>query len=221
LQRKQKDIGSPLPPVTLFLDDLEKIVSIVQQVSDNIEIETDEYTLTGLQDLQKLKAEFINDLTFRCYADKDPIRKLYGPILAIRFKDDQAYLILAKETPAFRGILAEVRDFIMSRRRKWSRLTLTPTAPLIAGMLAPFVMLIGGMGKVGYVLALPVFGAIELICIIWGWWTLHQKYSVIFLKRHTEAPSFWVRNRDQILVAILASLLTFLATLGTKVLLGF
>lgn len=91
----------------------------------------------------------------------------------------------------------------------------------MVGMLSFMIILIGAVGKVSYVLLLLGLGAVELICFLWGRWAYHQKYSVIFLKRRSEASSFWVRNRDQILVAIIASLLTFLATLGAKALLGF
>jgi hypothetical protein len=113
MQRKQKTIYCPLPPVRLFLDDLEKIVDILQQVSSNIEIETDEYKLTSLQDLQKLNAQFINNLRFVCSTDKDPIRQLLGPILSIDLKENSpASLTLTQGTPAFRGAFGEVRDLL-------------------------------------------------------------------------------------------------------------
>ena len=106
----------------------------------------------------------------------------------------------------------------MSKRRKWSSLTLSPFAAIMVGILSAMAVLSAATVEGSYTFPLLGLAVLEVFCFLWGWWSYHQKYSVIFLKRRIEAPSFWVRNRDQVainvIIAIVSSVLAFLATLA-------
>lgn len=80
-----------------------------------------------------------------------------------------------------------------------------PSAFIIGGSVASFSV---GESLVGVTLLIPG--------LIWTWWSFEKglkKWSVIHLRKRADLPSFWKRNKDRIIVAIIVAIGSSLITL--------
>jgi len=192
-----------IKPVILYFDDLERIVEILKELSNNIVIFTDKYELDSLHELQEIHKDTLNWLTLG----------IAKPQVSVNFRPNGILLYIEEDIPVSRGILEKVKQLLRNCKRKLSWLAMNSWigATIIGGSIFFF----SSRSFMGILLGclMTFLGAILLW---WGHGVIDKKWSVIHLKRRIELPSFWKRNKDRIVVAIISitfgSLITLVIT---------
>ncbi|MBI4447236.1 MAG: hypothetical protein HY645_15195 [Acidobacteria bacterium] len=197
MQKLTKSRGEHLKPVKLFLDDIERIVATLREVSSEVEITTDEYVLADLSQLSDLKHECLTTL------------KLLNrnPYLAVDLEPSRVWLYIAEDTPTARGLYEKVRSILVQQRRPFASALISWWFPLMisAGMVTAFLIGTIQSNPLAVGLGLVLFGF-----ALWGMWYSHRvvtgRYSIIIPKRRRESPSFLKRNADRIILAMISAI---------------
>lgn len=198
---KKQAHSERLTPVVLYLDDLERILEVLKGASEAVEISTLEYELGSLDEITNIQKETLSSLSIA----------IRNPYLSLEFKPYEISLFISEDTPISRGLFEKIKQLLHNRRRKLSWLITNDwvwvLAPyLIALPLGWFVVqgiLSNNMHDVLLGCALAVPGT---VLYWWTWQVSSNKYSIIHLRRRTELPSFWKRNKDEILIAAISAI---------------
>jgi len=192
-----------LPPVSIFLDDVENLVDIVGRATSDpvVTLGVDEYSLDSVKELESLGGRKVKELRVGLKAE---FNKPYVDVEV----GDSVRIYANMDTPASRGIVDEVEELLRPKRRILSFEEARYVWAIWATMFAV------GLG----ITLLPrtvwwsdlgfVFQAIGLVVLFRSMFVK----SKIILRRRAQMQSFWQRNRDPIIVAAIASLLTAIAT---------
>lgn len=203
MRKLRKSRDEYLPPVKLFVDDVESVIEVMSKASSEptFNIRTEEYELDHARELSELNREYISELHV----------KLLEPSICLDIQSDEVRLHATEDTVTTRGVLEELNDFLRSRKVWLSvhdPITLFAIQALV--ITAAVLALIGSFMKT-YDILYGGFGllAVTLLCLAQS----SRRGSVIVLKRHTEQESFWRRNRDQITVGIISAIVGGMITL--------
>lgn len=198
MQKKIRSHGEVLKPVTLYLDDLEKIVDILRQVSDSAEISTKETILSNLNELTKLKRESLNELYIR----------LDEPYISLNLMPNTIWLFIGKDEPISRGLFEQIKHVLGRRTCSCAWLI---NSPWIMGLLLGIGINLFSPGIAegnwldvasgGFIICLSI------LLFLYGYNRKFRKYSIIIPKYRSEAPSFFKRNADAILLNIISAIL--------------
>lgn len=195
-----------LPPVKLFLDDVEKILETFRELGEEIIIQTAEYEIENLEELTKLHRDQITDI-------KILHRK---PFVSLSLNNSGIHLYIEKDTPELRGVFAKIKDVLLCRKRylafnESDILLVTTPIIFLAGMNIyenDWSKKILGIG----LLIVGVFIFIRSFVIS------TKKYALIILKYSNQEMPFWIRNMDNIFVAVISAFLGYLISLLTNIL---
>ena len=202
MRKLKKSITRELPPVKLYLDDLESICDILKQKAKGIDITTEDYKVEDVKQLKSLETKKIHYLSIKCS----------DPYITMEFYPSSASIYYAEDSTYNRGILSEIEDVLSKRKVFLGRFLASNWAACLNGAL------IGG--SFSAMIGMPktytwLFLALELLFILSMIFLCRfafRSYStIILLERKREVP-FWKRNSDQILVAIIAAIASSLVT---------
>lgn len=195
--------GERPKPAKLYLDDLEEMFEVFSSTGRDAKILTAGFEMDSIAELASLSDRTLHTLEMQCF----------GPYVSMDFRPTTTWLWRGDDDNASRGAVDRIRTIVARRRRRFSWLT----GPEISGVL-------GGLG-----LFLLVVGAFLLI-------TLHPAgiaavaagavlvvpsrriylgrnfHTTIVLARRAEAPGFWARNKDRLIVAGITIVLTAIVT---------
>jgi hypothetical protein len=212
MKKRNQSYSEKLKPVVLYFDDLERIIEILNEISDDVKISTKEYQFENIEEVKKIEGETINSLSF----------DTHRPGLSLTLEPGGIFLHVFSETPALRGIFEILKQLLHNRRRKfawlYNDLSMVFGGVLIGGSTW---FLFPGISKKNPYLISAGCACIILGVIYWWWsWQVYfRRYSTIFLKRRAELPSFWKDKRDQIILAIISAVIGSLITVvATKLL---
>jgi len=218
MEKKIPSRTEKLRPVKLYLDDLEQIVSILKVESNEVKIETDEYKYESLEELVGNRKETIYELKLGSG------RSVWSPV---KLSLDKYFveLFISEDEPRLRGLFEKIKEILVKRERVYRRLV----SPIFSLIFSVFSLTIIIVNKFLYPLPLiilpflyfiiiPSATTISLIIVVW----LNMekgKYSIIVLKHRSDQVSFWKRNKDQVLLLIIGTVIGAVITvLGTIIL---
>ena len=210
-----KHHGERLPPVRLYLDDIKKIIGILSEVSENIDLEADEYKYESLTELTTQNLYQINSLTI---SSSDPY-------VSLHFAPDSVWLFITKDTAELRGIFEKIKKFLRSKRRKLYFMHKNPflTSAIIgtfSGLSLPLfpifirnLITTGATARIILILSLATIWLIFIIIVFsWFFYLQYKRYSTIILMPRTEQTNFWQRNSDKLIVGLIVSIFSVLVT---------
>lgn len=203
MRKLKKSITKKLPPVKLYLDDLESIYDILKQKAKGVDITTEDYAVEDVKQLKNLETKKIHYLSIKC-SDPYVTMEFYPGWVKIYFGEDSTYN---------RGILSEIEDVLSKRKVFLGSFLASSWAFFLNGVLigGSFSAMIG-MSKT-YTWLFLALELIFILLMIFLWRFTFRGYSTIVLLERKEELSFWARNRDQILVGIIAALVSSLVTI--------
>ena len=109
LKKRPVPIFRPVPPVKLYLDDIERIVEILREgTRATLEIATGEYELDNVSELLDLDKERIPDLH---------IHSRTATPISLDFSYESAVIQSSSSTAEIRGVIAMVEDVLAGCRR--------------------------------------------------------------------------------------------------------
>lgn len=194
VQTRIRPLSERIPPVKLFLDDVERIVELIGEVSSRVVLETEDYVLQEPGKLAELPSGSIHYLHVSGWE----------PYITLSLEPNSAYLYAESDTASSRGVCEKVKTLLLTKKRRLSWLTLSSFGPGISAGLA-FSGLLWGI--VTRQLPLILLGVVcASIAGPWWWWSREgsfRRYSTIVLRRRTDQESFWRRNADRLVVGII------------------
>lgn len=192
MEKIEKLINQTFNPVILYLDDIKKIYELMESEEPELRIITDDYILDNIDELSNLKRESINVLQI----SKDHYN--------FRFEmgESDIRFVSGKDTPAISGIYLQIKEIMKKRERKlvsfFRSKAFILIFPGIGGMLFWF-----GILRWKSVHAIVIGLAIFLLTILISFkYTFGSYQSKIILKYKIDSPSFFRRNRDEIIIGI-------------------
>lgn len=208
MRKRIKPYSKHLRPVRLYLDDVEAIYRTLSEVAEEVKIQTDEYILDEPKQLSEIKRNHLTNLEIVSSR----------PFISLTLEPDSCWLYVASDEPTSRGVFEEIKELAESRKaRFWFAYTLPFIALLGLGTgicLSNLISLMIGFTEMSQLgVALNVVGA--LLTISWSLFAFHtsfNKHSIVFLTHRPNVQTFLVRNRDNIVLALISAI--FGATLG-------
>lgn len=188
-------------PTKFFLEDLERIYSIISEITESINIRNDDFEFENLQDLQKINTADVSNL--KIVGNKNGLPQF---ILFIYSK--LIYISAESDEPALLGGIEKVKEIIKTRKRP---ILLSNTNVIVISIIGLILTSIAGVLlalSVNTVLLIRLLIAASLILDLYAFSQLFFGKNQIILKYSKESPSFWRRNSDKIFVAIIASVCT-------------
>jgi len=206
IKKKSPSRTEFLKPVTLFRDDLDRIVEILQAASPKISIETDEYVFESVDDLVKTGQKIINNLVITC-GDI-----LTSPHLMLFLKPHRIELFAREDEPLSRGLFEKIKDILIKRERIYARFL---HAGWVLFAFAIALPILGIWYKNSPLSAFSfLFTLSGILIMTWARRDRFERYSTIFLKKRAEQDSFWDRNKDQVLLAVISAVVGGLITVA-------
>ncbi|HIF5642166.1 TPA: hypothetical protein ACX3DU_004668 [Vibrio parahaemolyticus] len=181
------------PPAVLYLDDIEKIVAILEKSFDTVSLSTEEFDEVTSEELLKLasqtEGERFNRLQVKCRE----------PHISLEFLPYKITAFISDERPETIGAIELIKGIIHSRKRRLFRLIKW------SGLVVPGVLVglfLSGSDKV---LALGALISAILIGILS---IRYEMSSSVIVKTTTKSdtPNILSRNSESLIVAILAAL---------------
>ena len=181
------------PPAVLYLDDIEKIVTILEKSFDTVSLSTEEFDEVTSEELLKLasqtEGERFNRLQIKCRE----------PHISLEFLPYKITAFISDERPETIGAIELIKGIIHSRKRRLFRLIKW------SGLVVPGVLVglfLSGSDKV---LALGALISAILIGILS---VRYEMSSSVIVKTTTKSdtPNILSRNSESLIVAILAAL---------------
>jgi len=212
MQKLEKPISKHLPPVKIYLEDVQELYDLLAKSCKEVKMETDEWVFSDCERLQDLGVEEIHYL------------ELQGeePNILLCFSHREALIHIEEDSTLNRGIFSQLEDTLRRCYRKVARVfagTNTTLALLIVLVVVTLSSLEAARDLVGQALVgilAFIFGAI----IYWLHFRFSTKaYSTVVLSKRRERQNFFVKNKDQILVGIITAVVSVALTiLALKVL---
>jgi hypothetical protein len=204
MQKITQYLGEHLKPVKLYLDDTEQIIEIFRQDSLEVSISTKDYVLNDFKELSDLKKDFITDVFIR----------VKEPYISLSLEHHQIWLYAEKDNAISRGLFEKVKQLLSKRKRPLAQfLQSSLLTGLFAGTSIPLLTM--GLAKTNSMLIF-VSAIIFILALASGWYSYHdhfERYSIIIPKYKIEAPSFWKRNSDALVLAIFSAIAGGIITL--------
>jgi hypothetical protein len=175
-----------------------------------------DYECSTLSDLEQARQKDFNsiDITYRTSS----------PYTRVTFRawKKYAYLECSDDTPLSQGIFSKIEHLLLARRRNWQWVE---TLFLISMGLGAVSSLFIIMGRVYETPALTIVGfaivTLWLSSLLLYLATFPVRKSEITLAEEDERQTFWMRNRDTIIVAIISSIVSLLfGIIGTIIIQG-
>jgi hypothetical protein len=199
-KKKQSHIEN-LRPVILYLDDIEQIVEIFKTISDKVEISTEEYKYENISELQNLSDERLSDLNI----------EIKEPYVSLGFKKCNVSLYRADDDAVTVGLCEKLKEFLFRHTRKFSRIMyIVPIWSFFIGVGSSTLVIGTHRSDVNRIFIGCIVLACGIVLTLISWYLRFNRFSTIYLQRKKEFPSFWKRNKDELVVNILVGCICLL-----------
>jgi hypothetical protein len=212
--------------VRVYLEDIEEITAILGQVAASVRIQADEFVTTDPSDMLDMPSDVINSLSIVA-VDPSITITLSGTAATAEATDPDMVVL---------GALTKIEELLQRRRRRlkffiWSgggddpKSWGTSILLLILGIAGVMTAVVGlsegdnpselGVSR-GWIIAIGIVSSILLV----GYLTLGtRRYATVIPRSQKDAPPFWERNRDEIAInAIFTVIGGILGIVGTLLL---
>jgi hypothetical protein len=195
MEKLNPHIGIRVSGFELYKEDIEKVYDLLKDIdSESVRIETRQYRLDNLSELFALDTLKFGKLHI---ATKDPY-------VSFDFEDGALVLYSDKDTLEMEGLLARIRTIVEVRKRfrrgRYFRFVFFLVVMLVGiGLLIVRALIFGKQPLwVSIVLGALVGVVGSIVGDRFGSWG--DTNAVIFNRSRKELPSFWQRQKDNILV---------------------
>jgi len=192
MKKKNSGCNVSMPPAVLYLDDIEAIISLL--ANRQFSLSNSEYTFENIKDLQDLDVSYITDLTISI--DWDKTTRAY-----IFFSQTHTTFNCYSDALDVAGLGEKIKSIITKKQRSWFPRAFMGNAhtfgiPNFVLLFATSWILISTKQS-----CLNMIGLFLLILSICIFYFNNYRYSIIIPKYRKQVPSFFERNKDQLLTA--------------------
>lgn len=212
MEKIDKPLSKPHPPVKLYKEEIERILSLLKNEGFNdLIIKTKDYKYTA-DEFLKLEHETIDTLNIGGY---NPF------YLSIDF-DSSVRIYTGSDGAKEVGLAHKIEQLLKKNKRVLLSCIIRPWAPFLFSFLfvAIAISSLIFLYKISIInqsffknnleIILPVVYLFTYVPIFLL--TLKKPKNIIILDYKKSAPGFWERNKDRIMVGIIVGILTTIAT---------
>ena len=168
----KKGLSERLPPLILYLEDIDRIYHLFEEVNPDIKISTAEYAFENLQELKEFGIEKTNYLTMS--TTEPGISLKLEPYLSTLQCDDEATAKIA--------VIERIKYVLLRRKRYLTRLL---KSGVLAGIVIGFSAwyLIPGFASNDF-RKIAIGSTTFIVGLLWAWWAIvksHMVYPTIYL----------------------------------------
>jgi len=192
MKKKTKTIVTELPPIKIYLDEIQDIVEFLygEVGKDKVMIETENYRIEDPGDFKTIDEEQLDSLII---STANPYS------IEVRLTSYRATINAHDDTKSL-GISSKIESILMRGKRSVANI-FKKLRDSVYGVVAPLLLI-----SIYCLISIPIF----FVGI--------KRYSIIILKNRKEIPTFWKRNKDQISMIIFTGLVTFFFGVLTTIL---
>jgi len=170
-----------LLPTKIYFEDLEEIIDILKEVSDKIEIKTEDYEVETIEELKELDQGEINYLKLQ----------VIEPYILIEIFTDDSIIYISEESLSTRGMLEKIKQIFRRDRYKLGWFADKSTEKIIFSLiLISFLYFFLFDRHYSFIILGSVFMVFDIIWYIYA----PKVKNRIFLTKKTDKKSFWKRN---------------------------
>jgi len=213
MKKKEVRISERLYPVILYLDDIKKIVDIMEKDFDRIKISTEEYEFESFEEFyneyQSQNTETLKKMTIWGY-EKDTTHRFFDPF-HISIDDYCLNINIQKDNSLHKGISENIKKVLKEKKRLFSwEFEYPKTFYIISNIFFwTSLIVISSLTIIspGYKLWLAcLITILYLLVFVRDNKIENNEYCLIYLKEKNKLPSFWKRKKDDIILVLISSI---------------
>jgi hypothetical protein len=193
-----------LPPVKIFLEDIEKLDAIYRNNCKSYTICTEDYELDSLEELQQLgKSEF--------YKIKFQSQE---PHISLEMLDDGTKIFAYEDDAASTGIVTKLKETLEIRciksrsdRNLWSWFPMIFFSVLSLS-LSKNIINLDNQFQMNLVILLSIFAIIVFIIDVLISQAEHKKIPVFYMINQTPNKNFFIEYKNQIILLVIGGTIT-------------
>lgn len=202
MKKIKKGIRREYSAVKLYLDDIKKIIAVIEELRCKTTITTDDYEFDSFGEFSK-EYKDINSINHLKILAIDKTAN-YDISVEVGYR---VYLSMSDNSMRSKGALSDIEN-ILKRRFRYNNWYWVPYIFLISGFVLILnknaIELLKDKG-----ISAPVYAFLLVFLIILAFWFFYRLcmlHSKIILKYKKEIPGFLKRNKDKILVGIICAI---------------
>jgi len=191
MRRRPKPHSVSLPPVRLYLEDIEEAIGIIRDAFEHpvtITITTEDFILDRATELENLGKKALNRLVVECEE----------PHIRLSFEPDKAEIISEDDTPLIIGTIAKLEHHLLRRKRiaRNSVKNVLPLSSLLVsyGLLMVLIVYLSDGLYSAVALTAAGFALCVFLFAVSARFSRYT-YSTIILRSRHEQQSFWTTPR--------------------------
>jgi hypothetical protein len=189
-----------VPMVRLYREDVAALIEIFQRADGEVIVQVGPYALDEPGELPSIPLETTSTLKIERFA----------PHVSLELRPSGGRLYAkASDGPIARGLADEARQLLVSKRDRGRKAltvigNVTPALTLVSALLA------AGAFWSGESVTGAALTAVAVLLAGFSWWAFREalnRHGRIVLKSQAEAPGFFRRNGDNIILAVASMIL--------------
>src|SRR4030042_649581 len=198
--KREKPIKKEFSVPKLYLDDLQDIYEILTELSKDIELKCEDYILDNIKELAGIKNDTIKYFEF----------VLSNPNVNILCSEGKVIIDINEDTLLLRGIYDKIKQVIEKRIKnipsKTTIFLLISSIPIILFLFIYFMI------TYNFIILYIMFAVLFLIVASLLFFIFRTDKTIIYLKLKIDINTFWIRNKDKIIISIFSALLSAIIT---------
>lgn len=201
MEKINKTLSKEYLPVKVFIDDLKKIEEVLNNLTSSIdfEIRTDDYKFTSIEELiANSEGEKINSLAI----------SIHSPYISIDFRKMSTRLYCGSDDMVATGAFHKIDSIISSTLRK-------PSFFYSYYFTYGFNILWLIFLNISNVASKVILGFLLSLYFVWVFWVGYIRLmnsSEIVFENKGSVRGWFIRNRDQLFIGVIITLVTIVST---------
>jgi hypothetical protein len=198
----------------IYREDLESILVVLEELGKPVTIQADGFELDTAKELFGLRVERLRKLSI----------SVSDPYVSLDYENNRIWLYIAKDDIQSRGVFEKLKLVIKKRQNRLQQFLLNP---IVWGVSMAGVLILdwaaGKNLKIGLVAFLLIVGASLIIGVAYATFAIRAApygISRINISYKKELPSFWKRQKDNILSNLLFMMIGAALTIAIQKIFG-
>lgn len=191
MKKREQSLSQDFKPMKLYYEDLEELYDIFKEHSGEVKVDADTYELDSIEEILKIKKDNFTDL--KIYA--------HNPYISLDFSKNAIRLYISDDTPFQRGLFEKLKRLLKQKERYF----ISSLFSYYAYVLFLVVMSTLSFWENSYITYTVGILAVSLY-IIQGIYTF-KWHSIIIPIHKSSKPSFFQRNKDQMITSIISAVI--------------
>lgn len=201
--KKNTRLTKQHPPVKLYLEDIINLIDIFDINFDNVNVELGDYELSNKEDLLKVNKD-------TQYKNLRISGRKTGCYVYLELNEVNAEVSTSSDDVFAMGIFSKLNKYIEDNNKRFNVVSFNEKLVNILNILTVIAFMALLLKTNDIALSISI-GVLLMILVNLFTWNIHsyaiKNYSLLSLYNRVEDIGFFKRNKDQLIIAIFASLI--------------